>query len=89
LSTQAAEGDHSGVTYGGLPTGFIVAGANCVINSYWIVEHECRVVFWAKFYEALTNKVILKPSTQKPKFYEALTIKVILTPPHASKKPRF
>lgn len=51
------------MTYGGLPTGFLIAGTNCVITSYWIVEHECRVVFWAKFYEALTNKVPQAPES--------------------------
>lgn len=53
---EGAYGDHSGVKYGGLPIAFLVAGANCVLASCWIVEHECRVVFWYKFYEALMKQ---------------------------------
>jgi len=37
------------------PLGFLIAGSNCVVASYWVVDHECRAIFWHAFYDRLIH----------------------------------
>eukprot|EP00960_Hanusia_phi_P056183 763179-Hanusia_phi.AAC.9 len=37
------------------PLGFLIAGSNCVVTSHWVVDHECRAIFWNAFYDRLIH----------------------------------
>ena len=42
--------------YKGLPLGFLLAGSSCVIETLWQLEHDCRVIFWARFFDSLVSE---------------------------------
>jgi len=45
-----------GIGSAGASLGWLLAGASAVVTSTWYVEHECKTVFFSKFYESMTLK---------------------------------
>jgi CHAT domain-containing protein len=53
MKRQAPTKARNSSGYKGLPLGFLLAGSSCVIETLWPVEHDCRVIFWSRFFDNL------------------------------------
>jgi CHAT domain-containing protein len=47
-------GKKQGTGSAGVCIGWLLAGASAVVYSLWYVQHECKTVFFAQFYDRMT-----------------------------------